>query len=338
MGFQTITLLAIVALLSPAARAQLTGLEWPAGWPDLAPWDPSFPVTPLPDQFDWSTLFPDLPARSQGSCGSCWAFATTAALEYQILIHERKSVDLSEQWLVSCNEDGWSCDGGYAAHNYFMTSTTETDPCGDQGAVLEQDFPYQASDLTCACPYEHFYTLNGWSYIGVIPGLFATQDQIKNALYQRGPLWITVKAGYPAFRNYSSGVLRTCSDEYPDHAVLLVGWDDARGAWRIRNSWGADWGENGYAWIEYFCSSICLGATYVVYPAGRGVWLDWSYTGIFERGWFTEPYNSLAEAQDSLANGGTLNIKSGAIAAATTFAEPMTVISYGGSVIIGAAQ
>src|SRR6185369_14102979 len=115
----------------------------------------------------------------------------------------RTSVDLSEQWLVSCNVDSRTCNsGGFAMHNYFMTSTTESHPCGGKGAVLEVDFPYATTTLSCACPYQHYYSLDHWSYIGEFPGLFATHDQIKNAVYQHGPLFIAVKAGYTAFRSY----------------------------------------------------------------------------------------------------------------------------------------
>jgi C1A family cysteine protease len=322
-------------LLGSSASAQETGLQWPAGWPDLAAWDPSFPVSPLPSQFDWSALFPELPVRSQSTCGSCWAFATVGALEYQVLILERRSIDLSEQWLVRCNQDDWDCSGGYASHNYFMNVTTESDPCGGTGAPLESEFPYTATDGECACPYPHHYFLSHWSYIGVVPGVFATDDQIKNALYQRGPMWITLKAGYDEFRNYSGGVLTGCSSEYPDHAVLLVGWSDSLGAWKIRNSWGTDWGANGYGWIPYGCSSIGLGANYVVYPSGKGTWVDLSYTGLVERGWFNEPYNTLSEGMNAIDDGGTVSIKAGASASTPTFTKKMTLMSFGGSVVIG---
>src|SRR5262245_6896519 len=130
-------LLTIWLATIPAYGQPSFGLSWPNGWPDLAPWDPAFPTGPLPSRFDWSELFPH-PVRNQIPCGSCWAFATIGALEYQILINERLHVDLSEQWLINCNHDGWSqpCSqtgGGFVAHNYFWPAASEADECGDDG-------------------------------------------------------------------------------------------------------------------------------------------------------------------------------------------------------------
>ena len=61
--------------------------------------------------------------------------------------------------------------GGFAAYDYFLPSGLFTDTCGGRGAVLESDFPYTASNGSCACPYAHNYWLAGWSYIGLIPGI-----------------------------------------------------------------------------------------------------------------------------------------------------------------------
>lgn len=324
-----------------AAQPNTFGLTWPAGWPDLAPWDPALPVTAMPAHFDWSEMLPH-PVRDQGGCGSCWAFATIGAFEYQILINEQVDVDLSEQWLVSCNEDGWSqpCtpeNGGFVGHNYFWPLATESDACGDDGAVLDEDFPYTAGNPPCACPFEHRFWNDGWSYIGLIPGVFATRDQIKNAIYQHGPIAASVNASnWPGRGQPVPSVFRECLSDFPNHLIVIVGWDDARGpngAWKIRNSWGPNWGENGHMWIEYDCSWIGFGANYVKYPPGRGVWVDFSHSG-FERGWFTEPFNSLSEGIDAVAPGGTLNIKAGSSSVVRTLDRPMTIRPFGGSVVL----
>jgi putative hemolysin len=90
----------------------------------------------LPSYLNWCDLGGCTSIKSQGSCGSCWAFGTVVPLESAILIKDGVEVDLSEQWLVSCNSDGWSCSGGWFAHNYHQW---KTDPCGDSGAVLEEN-------------------------------------------------------------------------------------------------------------------------------------------------------------------------------------------------------
>ncbi len=315
---------------------QALGLEWPAGWPDLAAWDPSIPLPgELPASFSWDDLFPAPPARNQHACGSCWAHATCAALEYQILIYERRHVDLSEQWLVSCNEDGWSCGGGFVAFNYFVSGATESDPCGDDGAVLESDFPYTAADSSCNCPYEHRYWLDSWGYTGTVPGVMGLNDQIKYQVYYRGPVAAAMRAGYQAFHDYDGGVFATCDLGFPDHLVLIVGWDDSRGAWRIRNSHGCDWGESGYMWIAYGCSSIGFGAAWVNYPPGRGVWVDLGYGGLFKDGSFHRPYDVLLDGIGAVNSGGVLSIKSGSYTSPALLSKPMTIRNFGGTVVLG---
>ncbi|MBD3335250.1 MAG: DUF333 domain-containing protein, partial [Candidatus Eisenbacteria bacterium] len=88
----------------------------------------------LPEAYNWCDLGGCTSIKNQGGCGSCWAFGTMAALECNILIKDGVEEDLSEQWLVSCNSDGWGCGGGWFAHDYLMW---KGDPCGDSGAVLE---------------------------------------------------------------------------------------------------------------------------------------------------------------------------------------------------------
>jgi len=311
---------------------QALGLEWPTGWPDLASWDPSVPLPgELPGSFNWDDLFPAPRARNQEDCGSCWAHATCAALEYQILIYERLSVNLSEQWLISCGEDDWDCGGGFIAYNYFLPGATESDPCGDDGAVLESNFPYNAFNSACDCPYDHHYWIDGWGYTGTVPGVMGLNDQIKYQVYYRGPVAAAMRAGYQAFKDYDGGVFSTCDLGFPDHMVLIVGWDDSRGAWRIRNSHGCFWGEDGYMWITYGCSYIGFGATWLDYPRGRGVWVDFDYGGLIKDG----SYNSLSDGIDSVNSGGVLNIKSGSYSSTITLSKPMTIRNFSGTVVFG---
>ena len=126
--------------------SELCGLVPPADWWVGAPFDAGTPNLGLPASFDWRDLGGCTPVRDQGSCGSCWAFGTVGPLECNILIHDGLSVNLSEQWLVSCNREGYGCGGGWWAHEYHEATT---DSCGGTGAVLEADFPYVAWDAPC---------------------------------------------------------------------------------------------------------------------------------------------------------------------------------------------
>jgi hypothetical protein len=81
---------------------------------------------------------------------------------------------------------------------------------------------------------------------------------MKQALLKHGPLAVAVNAT-SAFQHYSGGVFNEHSTGAINHGVLIVGWDDKKGkggCWLMRNSWGTDWGEKGYMWIEYGSNRI----------------------------------------------------------------------------------
>jgi len=248
---------------------RLCGLIVPDDWWIGASFDPCLPTSFLPDTFDWRNKDGEdytTPVKNQGSCGSCWAFSTVGPLECNIKYKDGDTVDLSEQWLVSCNSDGWDCDGGFFAHSYHEW---KTDPCGDTGAVFESDFPYVASNVPCNCPYPHPYLIEDWSYIGG-SGSIPPVDSIKQAIMTYGPVSVAVTAD-SSFHAYSGGIFNQHNGGVTNHAVVLVGWDDNQGSdgvWFLRNSWGTGWGENGgYMRIEYGCSSVGYAACYVDYPS-----------------------------------------------------------------------
>ena len=243
----------------------LCGLVVPPDWEHDARLAPPPPVRDLPARFDWRDVVGAPAVRDQRSCGSCWAFATVGPLEFNLRLKDGVDADLSEQWLVSCNDDGWSCSGGWWAHDYHQW---KTDPCGGTGAVAERDFRYTATNAPCDCPYPHDFLIDDWFFIGQgVPPVQA----IKQAIYQYGPLCVGVRAD-SAFQAYTRGVFNQHSPGDINHGVVLVGWDDNQGengVWIMRNSWGEGWGERGYMRIAYGCSSIGYAATYVVYGASR---------------------------------------------------------------------
>ena len=253
-----------------------TGLVWPRGWERMARWV-SFPTEreTLPNRFDWRDYVVLPPVRNQGGCGSCWAFSTLGALECIIKIKEGINVDLSEQWLVSCNQEGWGCLGGWFAHDYLQW---KTDPCGGTGAVIESEFPYVGWDASCECPYAHEYLIDDWGYIS------GGTNAIKQAIMEYGPVSVVVASS--GFSWYSGGIYDNCSADTVDHGVVLVGWDDSQGengVWFARNSWGESWGEDGgYMRIPYGCSHVADVAVYADYAAAVPLeWLTFTYpTGL----------------------------------------------------------
>jgi C1A family cysteine protease len=248
---------------------ELCCLVEPENWRENAEFDDTITATSnLPDDWDWRSMSGVTPVKNQGQCGSCWAFATVAVLESVISIKSGKTVDLSEQWLVSCNGAGWGCGGGWWAHGYHAGSKGT---CGGTGAVLEANFPYTASDTPCNGPYTHSYLLkdttgdgNSWKYIGSQSGV-PSVDQIKQAIYTYGPVGTGIYVD-DAFKAYTGGIFNEDVDNKVNHAVLMVGWDDNQGkdgVWILKNSWGTNWGENGYMRIEYGSNNVGYSANYV---------------------------------------------------------------------------
>lgn len=244
---------------------QLLGYKEPDNWADRGP-VPRFVSSladPPPAYWNWAEMGGVTPVKNQEDCGSCWAFASVAMFESAIKIRYDTVVDLSEQWLVSCNRDGWSCDGGWWAHDYHVD---KTDRCGGTGGVPESAFPYTATDAACRCPYPHDWWLEGWGHIGE-PYTIASVEELKQAVMIHGPVGVAVYVSN-GWYGYAGGIYNYCPDDVTNHTVLLVGWNDdmdGQGVWIIKNSWGDDWGDDGYMYITYGCSRIGYNSTYVLY-------------------------------------------------------------------------
>lgn len=232
----------------------------------------------LPSAFNWCHLGACTPVKDQGGCGSCWAFSTVGPLESNILYRDGIERDLSEQYLLSCNTDGSSCRGGWFAHEYHEWKYPTGEP--DAGAVYEADFPYTAQDDPCDPPHTHHEKIVDWEYVGGPGGVPPVAD-MKQAILDHGPVSVAIYIG-DDFRSYTGGVFLSDENGKPNHAVVLVGWDDSEGVWHLRNSWGPHWGESGYMRIGYGVSSVGYAANYLtydptcydldteVYPAGTG--------------------------------------------------------------------
>lgn len=249
------------------------------------------PSSQLPSAFDWRIRNGVTPVKDQARCGSCWAFGTVGPLESNIRIKDGIIEDLSEQYLVSCNTEGWSCNGGWWAHDYHEWKSNPCDPM--PGAVLETEFPYTAKDEQPCCvgkfPCSHPYKIVSWYYIEIgatksyyYMGKVPPTAELKKAICDRGLISATVYVG-SAFVRYTdmcdgdgvlepSEVFETNEADGPNvnHAVVLVGWDDnvgTNGAWILRNSWGTNWGEEGYMYIGYGISNVGSYANYIVYES-----------------------------------------------------------------------
>lgn len=196
------------------------------------------------------------PVVNQGSCGGAWAIAAASLLESAIFKKDSIVVNLSEQQLISCNPYGWGCNGGSWANDLLVSP----------GAALESCFPYVAMDAPCdtSCPTP--YQAQSWGYVNGsndVPSV----EEIKQAIYDYGSVQVGVYVT-SSFQAYTAGVFSDCEKKKKinvNHIVILCGWDDAKGAWLLKNSWGTGWGESGFMWILYGCNKVGYAANFVVY-------------------------------------------------------------------------
>ncbi|MBF0459632.1 MAG: fibronectin type III domain-containing protein [Nitrospirae bacterium] len=261
--------------LTDQQRQGRLGLIKPAltGHEKLAPLTPLALGATLPSSLDWRNNSGNwvTSVKDQGNCGSCWAFATTAALESYTLKKGNTpgkdnntpySLDLSEQVMVSCSGAG-SCNGGYIDQaSTFLHST---------GEPVESCYAYTATNGSCssACATRTSAadTINSWQWVTTSASA-ANVDTLRNALNTYGPLVVTMNVYYDFFY-YNSGIYSYVSGAYEGgHAILLVGYNDDQKYFIVKNSWGSSWGEKGYFRIAYSeVSSVTqFGAYTIAYP------------------------------------------------------------------------
>ena len=201
----------------------------------------------LKDGVNWMTSVKD-----QGSCGSCVAFASLGALESRLRIvnnNQSLDLDLAEADLFDCA--GRACTGGWSGIKAAQRLQQD-------GVVTEACLPYSLQnsalantcDSKCADWQSQVRTIDSYTYIYSPTDPDTARAQIKTAL-QDGPVVGSMKV-YTDFFYYKSGVYEhVYGDERGGHAVVIAGYNDTGGYWIIRNSWGASWGDSGYAKIKY---------------------------------------------------------------------------------------
>lgn len=245
--------------LSPEQFQKLLGARPPRGEPRLFAAAPTAlgDTLDLPARWDWRDWRAVSAAPAQGLCGSCWVFAATGAVESLVRIYDGRSVDLSEQQVLDCNAEGYGCAGGWMTSAYALWK--------NEGAAAETDFPYEGKDDRPCPPGERLPLARVLEWSPVAP----TAADLKRMLLV-GPLAVAMHV-YPDFQHYQSGVYEHEGVDAINHALLLIGWDDALGAWIVRNSWGRGWGELGCAHVRYGCCRLGSYAHRVGIPAARPI-------------------------------------------------------------------
>lgn len=210
---------------------------------------------------DWRNQGRVSRVKDQGMCGSCWAFATTGALE-GYLASQNRTILLSEQNLVDCsgNYGNNGCNGGLmdAALKYVR----------DHGIMASREYPYTAKNGPCKFrPSRSVMRSRGSARLPR-----GNESLLRLALRLSGPLPVAIDASLKSFHLYKSGIYNDnhCKNKLNNlnHAVLLIGYGtDSQGSdyWIIKNSWGRKWGERGFMRIARR-NNLCGISSYAVLP------------------------------------------------------------------------
>jgi C1A family cysteine protease len=202
---------------------------------------------PNPTNYDWFTQGVCTPVYNQGQCGSCWAFSATETIESYYALSGGKLTGLSMEQIVDCDVNGpdqgccYGCEGGwpYAAYDYVSKTS--------KGIDSYNSYPYTAENgVSGNCNFQTsnvVTSLKGYNKINGESGLY---KQLSTA----GPVSVCVDAS--SWQTYTGGVLTECTNNV-DHCVQATGYaqyGSSGSYWIVRNSWGADWGESGFIWVE----------------------------------------------------------------------------------------
>jgi len=204
-------------------------------------------LTDIPKSFDWRDKGAVTPVYDQASCGSCWAFSATEAIESQWFLAGNPLVSLSPQQIVDCDKGRGDegCNGGDTptAYQYVISAG---------GMDTMKNYPYTGEDDTCNFQQAGVAAkISGFTYITTTKN----ETEMMEKLVLKGPLSICVDASTWQF--YLGGAISNLCGEDLDHCVMITGFNDyvdlfgySIPVWLIRNSWGSDWGESGYLYVE----------------------------------------------------------------------------------------
>jgi len=201
-----------------------------------------------PDSVDWTTKGAVTPVKNQAQCGSCWSFSTTGALEGAAFISGRPLTSMSEQNILDCDTGGNKCGGGSMEQAFGWVETN--------GVCTETSDPYVCQSQTSAqCTGSKCSSCTKALNPGDVTG-FTNVPQSEGGLeaaVAQQPVSVAIEADKTVFQHYTSGVLtnEACGENL-DHGVLAVGYgtDNGQKYWKVKNSWGTTFGENGYIRIE----------------------------------------------------------------------------------------
>ncbi|RHY79174.1 hypothetical protein DYB31_009817 [Aphanomyces astaci] len=224
--------------------------------------------SPLPElantrasEVDWSTSKCNSPIANQGQCGSCWAFASIGAVETAHCIATGELLDLSEQQVVSCSKNNNGCNGGNPSIALDWMQ---------QGVCTEDSYPYTSGKGGQTGTCGNSCTKKKLS-IGKTKKTSGEKSLM--TVLESQPATVFVESNNAVWRNYKGGIVSQCPGAQNDHLVIAVGYGTSKGDYfKIKNSWGTEWGENGYMYLKRGMNNqgVCNVATVISYPELTG--------------------------------------------------------------------
>ncbi|XP_015884113.3 cysteine protease XCP2 [Ziziphus jujuba] len=195
-------------------------------------------VADLPKSVDWRKKGAVTHVKNQGSCGSCWAFSTVAAVEGINQIVTGNLTSLSEQELIDCdNLHNNGCNGGLMDYAFAYIVS-------NGGIHKEEDYPYIMKEGTCDMKKDEqeVVTISGYHDVPI-----NDERSLLKALANQ-PLSVAIEASGRDFQFYRGGIFDGDCGNHLDHGVAAVGYGSSKGLDYIivKNSWGPKWGEKGY--------------------------------------------------------------------------------------------
>ncbi|XP_044121696.1 procathepsin L-like [Neovison vison] len=218
----------------------------------------------IPSSVDWREKGYVTPVKDQGPCQSCWAFSAAGALEGQIFRKTGKLVSLSKQNLVDCS---WSqgnegCRGGLMdfAFQYVMDNG---------GLESEESYPYLARNDYCRYRPE-----KSAANVTTFWHVYNKEDGLMTTVATVGPVSAAVDSSPYSFQFYKTGIYYdpSCSNIRLNHGILVVGYgfegeeSEDKKYWIVKNSWGTNWGMEGYMLLAKDRDNHCGIATMASFP------------------------------------------------------------------------